>query len=149
MKVILSADIKGVGKKDEIINANDGYARNFLFPKNLAVEANNKNLAKLKAKKAPPIILKFNHENIYIHKIAKKLKEITLILKVKAGENGKVFGGITAKEIAEKLNKEYNILIDKKKIHLEETIKTLGRFSVEITLYENIVTKLSIVVENA
>ena len=148
MKVILSADIKGVGKKDEIINANDGYARNFLFPKNLAVEANNQNLAKLKAKKDSQNFKKAE-EKATAEKIAKKLKEITLILKVKAGENGKVFGGITAKEIAENLNKEYNILIDKKKIHLEETIKTLGRFSVEIKLYENIVTKLSIVVENA
>ena len=148
MKVILSADIKGVGKKDEIINANDGYARNFLFPKNLAVEANNQNLAKLKAKKDSQNFKKAE-EKATAEKIAKKLKEITLILKVKAGENGKVFGGITGKEIDENLNKEYNILIDKKKIHLEETIKTLGRFSVEIKLYENIVTKLSIVVENA
>ena len=148
MKVILSADIKGVGKKDEIINANDGYARNFLFPKNLAVEANNQNLAKLKAKKDSQNFKKAE-EKATAEKIAKKLKEITLILKVKAGENGKVFGGITGNEIGENLNKEYNILIDKKKIHLEETIKTLGRFSVEIKLYENIVTKLSIVVENA
>lgn len=147
MKVILSADIKGVGKKDEIINANDGYARNFLFPKNLAVEANNENLAKLKAKKNSQNFKKAE-EKATAEKIAKKLEGITLVLKVKAGENGKVFGGVTAKEIAEKLNKEYNISIDKKKINLEETIKTLGRFSVEIKLYESIVAKLSIVVEN-
>ena len=141
MKVILSADIKGVGKKDEIINANDGYARNFLFPKNLAVEANNENLAKLKAKKNSQNFKKAE-EKATAEKIAQKLKGITLVLKVK------VFGGVTAKEIAEKLNKEYNISIDKKKINLEETIKTLGRFSVEIKLYESIVAKLSIIVEN-
>lgn len=147
MKVILSADIKGVGRKDEIINANDGYARNFLFPKNLAVEANNENLAKLKAKKDSQNFKKAE-EKAEAEKTAKKLREITLILRVKAGENGKVFGGVTAKEIAENLNKEYNIQIDKKKINLAETIKTLGRFSVEIKLYEGVTAKLAISVEN-
>lgn len=127
MKVILLQDIKNVGKKDDLINANDGYARNFLFPKNLAVEANNENMAKLKAKKDSQNFKKAE-EKQDAENIAKKLKEITLTVKVKAGENGKVFGGVTAKEIAESLNKEYKIQIDKKKINLAETIKTLGRF---------------------
>ena len=148
MKVILKADIKGVGKADEIINANDGYARNFLFPKNLAVEANDGNLAKLKAKKDSQSFKKAE-EKAKAEKIAEKLKNITLVLKVKAGENGKIFGGVTSKEIAESLNKEHKIQIDKKKINLTETIKVLGKFSVEIKLYEGVVAKLLLSIENA
>lgn len=143
MKVILNSDIKGVGKKDEIINANDGYARNFLFPKKLAVEANSENLAKLKAKRDSQNFKKVE-EKAEAEKIAEKLKEITLTLKVKAGENGKIFGGVTTKEIAENLNSQYNIQIDKKRINLQETIKTLGRFFVEIKLYEGVMAKLAI-----
>ena len=117
MKVILLDNIKGVGKKDEIINASDGYARNFLFPKKLAVEANNENMSKLKAKKQSEQYKKdVNKENA--EKIAKKLDDITLTIKVKAGENGKIFGGVTSKEISEELKKQYKIDIDKKKIIL-------------------------------
>lgn len=148
MKVILLQDIKNVGKKDQIINANDGYARNFLFPKNMAVEANDQNLAKLKAKKDSNNFKK-EEEIMQAKKIAEKLKDVTLSIKVKAGENGKVFGGVTSKEIAENLDKQYKIQIDKKKINLGETIKMLGRFSVEIKLYEGVVAKLVISVENA
>ena len=122
MKVILLDNIKGVGKKDEIINASDGYARNFLFPKKLAVEANNENMSKLKAKKQSEQYKKdVNKENA--EKIAKKLDDITLTIKVKAGENGKIFGGVTSKEISEELKKQYKIDIDKKNIILNENIK--------------------------
>ena len=141
MKVILLEDIKGVGKKDDIINASDGYARNFLLPKKKAVEANNENLAKLKSKnesKAYRKELDIREAN----KIAEKINKMTLNMKVKAGENGKIFGGVTTKEIAECLKKEYDIEVDKKKILLSETIKTIGRFSVEIKLYEGIIAKL-------
>ncbi len=148
MKVILLQDIKNVGKKDQIINANDGYARNFLFPKNLAIEANDANLAKLKAKNDSNNFRK-EEEKEQAKKIAEKLKNITLSIKVKAGENGKVFGGVTSKEIAENLKQQYKIQIDKKKINLGETIKMLGRFTVEIKLYEGVVAKLAISVENA
>ena len=148
MKVILLQDIKNVGKKDQIINANDGYARNFLFPKNLAIEANDANLAKLKAKNDSNNFRK-EEEKEQAKKIAEKLKNITLSIKVKAGENGKVFGGVTSKEIAENLKQQYKIEIDKKKINLGETIKMLGRFTVEIKLYEGVVAKLTISVENA
>ena len=113
MKVILLDNIKGVGKKDEIINASDGYARNFLFPKKLAVEANNENMSKLKAKKQSEQYKKdVNKENA--EKIAKKLDDITLTIKVKAGENGKIFGGVTSKEISEELKKQYKIDISMK-----------------------------------
>ena len=143
MKVILLSDIKNVGKKDEILNANDGYARNFLFPKKLAVEATPDNLKKLKDKKDSEAHRK-ELDKQKAKAIAEELNKLELNLKVKAGENGKIFGGITAKEISEELKKQNNIDIDKKKIVLSETIKNLGRFSVDIKLYEGIVAKLAI-----
>lgn len=146
MKVILKQDIKGVGKKDEVINANDGYARNFLFPKNLAVEANEVNMSKLKAKKDGENYRK-SQEKEEAQKQAEKIKNITLTIKVKAGENGKIFGGVTAKEIAENLKTQYNIEVDKKKITLAETIKTLGKFNIEMKLYEGVSAKLLVSVE--
>lgn len=143
MKVILLADIKGVGKKDEVINASDGYARNFLFPKNLALEANKENMAKLKSKNDAKAYQK-EMDIKAAKEIAEKINSITMKLEVKAGENGKIFGGITAKEIAENLKKDYKIDIDKKKVLLSETIKTIGVHNVEIKLYEGIIAKLKI-----
>lgn len=135
MKVILLDNIKGVGKKDEVINASDGYARNFLFPKKLAVEANSENMSKLNNKKEANNYRK-DLEKQAAEETAKKLKGILLKINVKAGENGKIFGGVTAKEIADTLKMQANIEVDKKKIELKEQIKTLGTFSVNIKLYE-------------
>lgn len=143
MKVILLSDIKNVGKKDEILNANDGYARNFLFPKKLAVEATPDNLKKLKDRKDSQAHKK-ELDKEQATKTAEKINKLELNLKVKAGENGKIFGGITAKEISEELKKQSNIEVDKKKIVLAENIKTIGRFSVDIKLYEGITAKLTI-----
>ena len=143
MKVILKADIKGVGKKDQIINASDGYARNFLFPKNLAVEANNENMSKLKAKQDSNAYKK-SQEKEEAQKIAQKLSKIQLKIPVKAGENGKIFGGVSAKDIADVLKEEYKIEVDKKKIELKETIKTLGIRTVNIKLYEGVIGNLKI-----
>ena len=143
MKVILKADIKGVGKKDQVINASDGYARNFLFPKNLAVEANKENMSKLKAKQDSNAFKK-SQEKEEARKIAEKLSKIQLKIPVKAGENGKIFGGVSAKEIAELLKENYKIEIDKKKIELKETIKTLGARTIQIKLYEGITGNLKI-----
>jgi large subunit ribosomal protein L9 len=147
MKVILKADIKGVGKKNEVINASDGYARNFLFPKNLAVEANAENMNKLNNKKSSEQHKK-DVEKDKAQQIANKMKDITLTIKVKAGDNGKIFGGVTAKEIAENLKSQYSIEIDKKKIVLNETIKNLGVFNVSIKLFEGIVGNLKVSVIN-
>ncbi len=143
MKVILLADIKGVGKKDQIINANDGYARNYLFPKKLALEANNDNMLKLKAKQNATEYRK-GVEKEEATNLANKLQTITLSIKVKAGENGKIFGGVTAKEISENLKTQFNIEIDKKKINLTETVKTLGTITVDIKLYEGVIGKLKV-----
>lgn len=147
MKVILLQDIKGVGKKDQIINANDGYARNYLFPKKLAVEATAGNLGNLKSKQESNQYRKDMQKEEAIE-IASKLKDITLTIKVKAGENGKIFGGVTTKEISENLKAQHNIQIDKKKINLNETIKTLGTVNVDIKIYEGVAAKLKVQVIN-
>ena len=143
MKVILKADIKGVGKKDQIIEASDGYARNFLFPKKLAVEANNENMSKLNAKNQSKAYQK-EQEKQEAQKIAEKMSKILLKIEVKAGENGKIFGGVSSKEIAENLEKQYSIKIDKKKIDLKETIKTLGTTTINIKLFEGVLGKLKV-----
>ena len=143
MKVILLENVKGVGKKDERINANDGYARNFLLPKKLAVEANNQNLAKLKSKQESNEHKKMT-EKQEAEDLAKKLEKIILKIQVKAGENGKIFGGVTAKEIAEQLQKQHNFKVDKKKIDLKETIKQTGMFTIDLKLCEGVNAKLKI-----
>jgi large subunit ribosomal protein L9 len=143
MKVILLDNIKGVGKKDEVINASDGYARNFLFPKQLAVEANPENMSKLKNKQDSAQHKK-DVEKEKAEEIAKKLKDITLTIKVKAGDNGRIFGGVTSKEISENLKAQFKIDVDKKKIVLNEAIKNLGVFNVSVKLFEGIVGTLKV-----
>ena len=143
MKIILLQDIKGVGKKDEVINASDGYARNFLLPKKMGVEANAENMSKLKAKQDSNQYKK-SVEKEKAEKIAEKLKNITLKISVKSGENQKIFGSITAKEIAENLKEQYKIEIDKKKIDLKEPSKVLGVTTVSIKLFEGVVGSLKV-----
>ena len=143
MKVILTQDIKGVGKKDEVINANYGYARNFLLPRKLAVEANTANMSQLKGRQDSANFKK-EQEKEEASAIKEKLSKIMLKINVKAGENGKIFGSITAKEIATELQKQYKIEVDKKKILLKEPIKEIGTFTIDIKLYEGIIGKLKI-----
>lgn len=143
MKVILKENIKSIGKKDEIINVSDGYARNYLFAKDLAVEATNTNLSKLKSKKDAEQYKK-NIEKEDAKKIAEKMERIRLQFKVKTGENGKVFGGISSKEIAENLENNYSIKIDKKKIELKSPIKTLGITNIQIKLYEGVIGNIKV-----
>lgn len=145
MKVILKQDIKGVGKKDQVINAADGYARNFLFPKNLAVPADEENMGKLKSKN-DSIAFKKGEDLKEAKMIAEKMKKMTVKIEVKAGENGKLFGGVTAKEIAETLKKDFNIDVDKKKVMLSETIKVAGVTKVEIKLNEGVIASLNVMV---
>ena len=141
MKVILTQDIKGVGKKDEVINANDGYARNFLFPKKLAVEANSKNMSLLQGRKDSANFKK-QKEIEQANKLKDELSKITLT--IKGGDNGRIFGSITSKEISMELNNQYKIEIDKKKINLRDPIKELGAFNIDIKLYEGIIGQLNI-----
>ena len=145
MKVILKQDIKGVGKKDQVINAADGYARNFLFPKNLAVPADSGNMNNLKAKNESNAFRK-GEELKEAKETAEKLKKITLKIKVKAGENGKLFGGVTAKEISEALKNDYGIEVDKKKILLKEAIKVAGTTRVDIKLFEGVIGSVLVMI---
>lgn len=143
MKVILKDNIKGVGKKNEVINVSDGYARNFLFPKNLAVEATPENMNKLNSQNEAKQYKK-DVEKEKAKEIAKKLEDITLQIKVQAGENGKIFGSVSSKEISENLEKQYKINIDKKKIELKEPIKVLGTRTVEARLFEGVIGKIKL-----
>ena len=143
MKVILKQDIKGVGKKDQIINAADGYARNFLFPRGLAVPADTGNLNNLAAKnKAEAAKKERNLENS--KKLAEELKNKVLTIQVKAGSNGKLFGGVTSKEISEALKNQLNVDIDKKKVVLNEVIKQEGVFTVDLKLQEGVNAKVKV-----
>ena len=143
MKVILLQDIKNVGRKEQIIEANDGYARNYLFPKKRAIEATTDNLLKLQAKKTSEANKK--KAEIEANKeIAKKIEKIELTIKAKVGENSKIFGGITSKEIAEELKKQHKFEIDRKKITLKDTIKSLGRYTAEIKFGDGVNAELTI-----
>lgn len=143
MKVILLQDIKNVGRKEQIIEANDGYARNYLFPKKLAIEATKDNILKLQAKKTSEANKK--KAEIEANKeIAKKIEKIELTIKAKVGENSKIFGGITSKEIAEELKKQHKFEIDRKKITLKDTIKSLGRYTAEIKFGDGVNAELTI-----
>ena len=145
MKVILKQDIKGVGKKDQVINAADGYARNFLFPRNLAVPADTGNMNNLKSKNES-VAFRKGEDLKEAKKIAERMKEITVKIAVKAGDNGKLFGGVTAKEIAERLKKDFNIDVDKKKVLLSETIKVAGSTKVDIKLNEGVIATVQVMV---
>jgi large subunit ribosomal protein L9 len=142
MKVILTADVKGVGKKGDVINASDGHARNFLFPKKLAMEATASNLADIEKKqKAAEAARILAIENARAE--AAKLAELKIRIPVKTGANGKLFGSVTNKEIAEEFAK-LGANIDKKKISLDEPIKTLGQKTVIVKLHQDVSVKLEI-----
>lgn len=145
MKVILKQDIKGVGKKDQVINAADGYARNFLFPKNLAVPADTGNMNNLKAKNES-VQYRKGEDLKEAKEIAEKMKTITVKISVKAGENGRLFGAVTAKEIAEALKKDFGIEVDKKKVLLQESIKVAGATKVDVKLNEGVVASVQVMV---
>ncbi|AKN33114.1 50S ribosomal protein L9 [Clostridium carboxidivorans P7] len=144
MKVILLKDVKSVGKKGDIINASDGYARNYLLPRGLAQEATGTNVHILNNKKEAERRQKLA-EIEAAQKIAESLKGKEINLSVKTGENGKLFGSITGKDIADELNKKYNLKVDKKKI-VVDNIKQVGTYDVEVKLYPEISTKIKVII---
>ncbi len=137
MKVILAQDVKSVGKKGQVIDASDGYARNFLLPKKMAVLADSKNMNELKTKQEANKYKK-DMSMAAAKEVAEKMKNFQITFKLKAGENGKIFGSVTSKDIADELNKKYFVEVDKKKIMLSDAIKNLGTYNVEIKLFEGI-----------
>jgi len=147
MKVILNQDVKGQGKKGDIINVSDGYARNFLIPRKLATEATADNLNIIKGKKESAEFHK-RQEMEEANKLAEKIGNISVVIKTKSGAGGKLFGSVTSKEIAEELNRQHSIKIDKKKFALSEGIKTLGTTVVDVKLYTDIIAKLKVNVQS-
>lgn len=143
MKVILLQDVKYLGKEGEIVNVNDGYARNFIIPKKLGVEANSKNMNDLKLKKNnEEKIAKENKEAA--EKLAGELKAGQVALKIKVGEGGKAFGSVSAKEIAAAVKDQMGLDVDKKKIQLKETLKTLGTHIVPVKLHPEVTAELKV-----
>ena len=140
MKVVLKQDVKGLGKKGELVNTSDGYARNFLFPKGLAVEANAQSMTELKNREQAQKY-KIETETAAAKKAAAEIQGKTIKIKAKAGANGKLFGSVTSKEIAEKLKEEFKLDVDKRKIAVED-IKQFGTFEFEVKLYQGISAKL-------
>ncbi len=147
MKVILKQDVKGLGKKENLLEVSDGYARNFLFPKGLAVEASATNINVMKTRNDAEKSKK-DRELAHARELAAKIKEVTVEIRTKAGENGKLFGSITSKDIADKLKSDFNLEIDKKKINMHDAIKSLGTTEVEIKLYPDVSTKLAVRIVN-
>ncbi|MBQ4137899.1 MAG: 50S ribosomal protein L9 [Clostridia bacterium] len=148
MKVILTQDVKAQGKKGQIVNVSDGYARNFLFPKGLAVIADAKAMADIKNKEAAQQH-KIEVEREEARELAKKLEPVVIKLKLQAGPDGRLFGSVTSKDIAEELEKLTGIKIDKKKIMLDDPIKSFGTYAVDVKLYSEIHGKINVVVSDA
>lgn len=145
MKVILLQDVKDLGKKDAIVNVSDGYARNFLFPKKVAVEASEGALKTIADKKNSEVNRK-NKELQAAKELADKLSKIEVNIKSKTGENGKLFGSITNKDIAEVIKTQHKIEIDKKKIILNDSIKAIGTYQAEIKIYPEVSAKVKITI---
>lgn len=143
MKVILLADIKGVGKKDEIIEVSDGYAKNFLFPQKKGIVADNTNLTKLKGKQ-DKIIHDRKVEYEAATELKAKIEQIELKIEAKSGENGRLFGTITGSEISKELEEKFGIKIDRKKIIVDTPIKSTGGHEVKIKLDQGVIAKLDI-----
>ena len=148
MKVILLQDVKGQGKKGDIVNVSDGYARNMLLPKKLGVEATPKNMNDLKLQKAHDA--KLAQEALDAAKaLAVKVNEGTITVAIKAGEGGKLFGSVSAKEISEAAKAQLGLDIDKKKIQMDGPIKTLGATEVTVKLHPQVSANLKVKVEEA
>lgn len=143
MKVILAQDVKGLGKKGEMVNASDGHARNYLIPRGLAVEANAANMNVMKTKQAAEETRKAR-ELAAAKETAAKINGSTVTIKGKAGENGRLFGSITSMDIAAEVKKQLGIELDKKKIIVTDAIKGLGTFEAEARIYTDVNAKFSV-----
>ncbi len=143
MKIILLQDVKSLGKKDEIVDVSDGYARNFVLPKKLGLEATPKNLNELKLKKAHED--KVAAENLAAAQaLAKQMEEESVTLSIKVGEGGRTFGTISSKEIAEAMKQQLGHDVDKKKITIKNPIKSIGTFSVDVKLHTKVTAVMTV-----
>ena len=147
MKVVLLADVKGQGKKNDIINVSDGYARNFLLPRKLAIEADAKVLNEIKGREES-LKHKIEVETAEAKALAAKLDTLLIKITATSGADGRLYGSIPAKDIADKLAKDYNITVDKRKIPLSDAIRAYGKYDLDVKLYTDIVGKLHVLVCN-
>ncbi len=146
MEIILLQDVKALGKKGEIVKVSDGYARNFILPKKLGLEATKQNMYDLNMQKAAEE--KRQKEILEeARAFGKKLEELTIKVSIKAGEGGKTFGSVSTKEIADAAKKQYNLDIDKKKLQLADPIKNAGSYTVQVKLHPQVTAELKVKVE--
>ena len=146
MKVILLQDVKSLGKKGEIVNVNDGYARNFILPKKLGLEANGKNMNDLKLQKNNEAKVAKEHLEA-AKELAKRLEAGKVEVAIKVGEGGKVFGSVSNKEIAAEVKKQLGLEIDKKKVQLKDALKTLGTHKVPVKLHPEVTAEVTVEVK--
>lgn len=146
MKVILLQDVKAQGKKGDLINVSDGYARNFLFPKKLAIEADKGALADLKNKEEARLY-KIEQEKKQAQEVALKLQSVQVIIKASAGADGRFYGAVTAKEVAEQLQAQHGIVVDRRKIQMD-AIKAFGSYTLDVKLYTDVAGKINLLVKN-
>lgn len=142
MKVILTADVKGKGKKGEMVTVSDGYARNFLFPRNLAINADAQAMTELKNREESKAF-HISEEKKAAQEICDKINGKTVAIKAKAGASGKLYGAITSKEIADEIKKQFAVDVDKRKISVND-IKAAGDYSADVKLYNGIVAKVTV-----
>lgn len=147
MKVVLLQDVKAQGKKGDLVTVSDGYARNFLFPKGLAVEADSKIMNELKSKEEARLH-KIEEEKAAARALAEKLTGIVVKLKSTAGADGRLYGSVTAKDIAEELASKHGITIDKRKIVMDGPIRAFGAYALDVKLYTEISGKINVVVSD-
>lgn len=142
MEVILKSDVKGLGKKSEKVNVSDGYARNFLFPRGLAAEANAQTLSEMKNKQSSEQF-KADEELKAAKASAEKINNNTVVLKAKGGANGKLFGSVTAKEIAVVVSNQFNVKVDKRKISVDD-IKAFGTYNAQVRLHPKVTSSFKV-----
>ncbi len=147
MKVMLLADVRDQGKKGDVVNVSDGYARNFLFPRKLAAELDAKLLAELQAKEEAKQ-RRIAQEKQAARELAEKLSAVTVKIHISAGGDGRLYGAVTSKDIAEALAAQHGIEIDRRKLQLDAGIKAYGTYAVEVKLYPEISGKINVVVCN-
>ena len=146
MKVLLEQDVKGTGKKGEIVDVSDGYARNFLLPRKLATPADAQAVNAANISKSAAAHKKFQ-AGLAARELAKQLEGAVVTVKAKVGENGHLFGSITGKEVAAAISEQKNVDIDKKKVALSEPIRSLGEYTIRVSLYENTFAQVKVIVE--
>ena len=139
------ADVKGQGKKDQIVEVSDGYARNFLFPKKLAIPADNKAMSEAKSKEEAKQF-KLREEKAAAQALAEQLNKLTVKITATSGADGRLYGSVTSKDIAEKLKEQHKVDVDKRKLVLSENIKAYGTYEVEVKVYPEVTAKLKVTV---